>query len=382
MRKRARWVAGMLLWVAGGLARSAGAADQPPPPQPAAQAPMRVDCVEYRWNRGDPPVRMIRKDEGVCYLAQVQGKFAGAGESVGVYVDDDGYWYLSGASGQEGVAASAIAVRFPGKWVVNVARAPSGRVLTDLGALSKSDQAAVREAAAEELKPGAEADPETQFARATTWLTLAEKDASPLKGYMTGHAIDLLRSAAPALSEALAAKATKLADEHTVAFAAKHLNDLAHWDVAKGTWEATPDGKIRGAGDSGMTFRVPLPADGEYSFHVMVLEGMRPRVSFGGTGLTVGNEGYERVLDAHGAQAQRGVKFPYRYGQDLRVTVRFDGPDYEVLIGGELTSKGTRKTVPPSIKLRLSGGDDWSKGACLFWGLEYKPAKAAAEKKP
>src|SRR4051794_4165820 len=65
-----------------------GAADPPP-----AAAPLKVTCVEYRWKRGEPPVRMIRKDEGVCYLSQVQGHFAGAGESVGVYLDADGFWY-------------------------------------------------------------------------------------------------------------------------------------------------------------------------------------------------------------------------------------------------------------------------------------------------
>jgi hypothetical protein len=63
------------------------------------------------WHQGEPPVRLIRKDEGFCALTSVTGCFQGGGEKVSVYVADDGYWYLGGQSQQEGVAAECIVVR-------------------------------------------------------------------------------------------------------------------------------------------------------------------------------------------------------------------------------------------------------------------------------
>jgi hypothetical protein len=39
----------------------------------------------YQWQQGQNPVTMFRVDEGFCYLTQIQGKFKGAGEAVGVY---------------------------------------------------------------------------------------------------------------------------------------------------------------------------------------------------------------------------------------------------------------------------------------------------------
>jgi len=76
---------------------------------PAANAALYETKV---WHQGEPPVRLIRKDEGFCALTMVTGSFQGAGESVKVYVGDDGYWYLGGESQQEGVAAECIVVRF------------------------------------------------------------------------------------------------------------------------------------------------------------------------------------------------------------------------------------------------------------------------------
>lgn len=67
------------------------------------------------WAQGEPAVRLIRKEEGFCALTKVTGCFAGGGEVVQVYVGDDGWWYLGGASQQEGVAAECVVVRFPRK---------------------------------------------------------------------------------------------------------------------------------------------------------------------------------------------------------------------------------------------------------------------------
>jgi hypothetical protein len=65
-----------------------------------------------KWSQGQPPVRLIRVEEGFCALTQVTGSFQGGGESVRVYVGDDGYWYLGGDSQQEGVGAECIVVRY------------------------------------------------------------------------------------------------------------------------------------------------------------------------------------------------------------------------------------------------------------------------------
>ena len=73
-----------------------------------------VPPVEFRtWHHGEPPVRLIRQDEGFCALTLVTGHFQGGGEVVKVYIGEDGYWYLGGQSGQEGVAAKCVIVRYP-----------------------------------------------------------------------------------------------------------------------------------------------------------------------------------------------------------------------------------------------------------------------------
>ena len=69
--------------------------------------------VETRtWSQGEPPVRLIRKDEGFCALTKITGNFEGGGESVQVHVAEDGYWYLDGTSQQEGVGAECLVVRY------------------------------------------------------------------------------------------------------------------------------------------------------------------------------------------------------------------------------------------------------------------------------
>jgi hypothetical protein len=71
-------------------------------------------AIETRtWRQGEPPVKIMRKDEGFCVLSMVTGHFQGGGEYVKVYVGDDGYWYLGGDSHQEGVAAQCIVIRYP-----------------------------------------------------------------------------------------------------------------------------------------------------------------------------------------------------------------------------------------------------------------------------
>jgi hypothetical protein len=69
--------------------------------------------IETRtWRQGEPPVRIMPKADGFCALSLVTGHFQGGGEVVKVYIGEDGYWYLGGQSGQEGVAAQCIVVRY------------------------------------------------------------------------------------------------------------------------------------------------------------------------------------------------------------------------------------------------------------------------------
>ena len=63
--------------------------------------------IEYTWVNGSNPVKMIPSTCGIAFLTYVQGKFAGGGEIVKVYVDQDGYWYLGGHQGGAGASIMA-----------------------------------------------------------------------------------------------------------------------------------------------------------------------------------------------------------------------------------------------------------------------------------
>jgi hypothetical protein len=66
----------------------------------------------YFWHQTfGMPIRMIRSNDGICYLTLVRGRFRGAGEKVTI-ANRDGYWWLEGESKQEGVAAEATCVPF------------------------------------------------------------------------------------------------------------------------------------------------------------------------------------------------------------------------------------------------------------------------------
>ena len=68
---------------------------------------------EYYWQQGQGARRMIPAGDGVCFLTFVTGRFEGGGEQVRVNVNSEGYWILSGASAQAGVAARAMCWTFP-----------------------------------------------------------------------------------------------------------------------------------------------------------------------------------------------------------------------------------------------------------------------------
>lgn len=66
----------------------------------------------YQWKQGDPPLRLIKYTDGICFLTGISGHFLGGGEQVRLWIDSDGYWYLGGQSQQQGVAAECAVVRY------------------------------------------------------------------------------------------------------------------------------------------------------------------------------------------------------------------------------------------------------------------------------
>jgi hypothetical protein len=72
----------------------------------------RPEVTSHTWRRGDPPVKMIHKNQGFCVLSGIGGGFFGGGERVEIALGVDDYWYLRGSSAQASTFAEAIAVRF------------------------------------------------------------------------------------------------------------------------------------------------------------------------------------------------------------------------------------------------------------------------------
>jgi hypothetical protein len=71
----------------------------------------KFEYTKFRWDYNQPPVRMIHKDEGICYFTGIAGAFDGGAEAARVYIGDDGYWYLHGSSGRGFMVLEAIAVK-------------------------------------------------------------------------------------------------------------------------------------------------------------------------------------------------------------------------------------------------------------------------------
>jgi hypothetical protein len=65
----------------------------------------------HKWSKGQPPVRLIHKDDGFACLSGIGGAFHGGGESARVQLCDDGYWYLYGRSAQPSMVVHAVTVR-------------------------------------------------------------------------------------------------------------------------------------------------------------------------------------------------------------------------------------------------------------------------------
>ncbi len=71
----------------------------------------KFEFTTFQWEHNAAPVKMIHKDEGFCYLADIGGAFDGGAEVARVYISDDGFWYLHGSTGREFLVVRAIAVK-------------------------------------------------------------------------------------------------------------------------------------------------------------------------------------------------------------------------------------------------------------------------------
>jgi hypothetical protein len=79
---------------------------------PAPAAPViKYEYQTYEWKENQPPVKMIHKDEGFCYIMGFAGAFHGGGEWAKVNIGDDGYWYLSGDTKAGFLRVTAISVK-------------------------------------------------------------------------------------------------------------------------------------------------------------------------------------------------------------------------------------------------------------------------------
>lgn len=88
-----------------------------------------------------------------------------------------------------------------------------------------------------------------------------------------------------------------------------------------------------------------------------------------------GNEGYSKNLLPHGAKLTGGGEFKYENGRTHLLKFTFSPGRFRVDVDGELAAEGTCK-ASESIRLRLRGGDDWSKGTTEFWDFAVEtPAK-------
>jgi hypothetical protein len=341
------------------------------PPAKEADDPNAVEYRVYEWKRNAAPVKMISKDEGYCFLTEIGGHFAGGGESVKVYIGEDGFWYLGGGAFQD-IWAKAMSVKFPHKMAAVVLPPPDPAVEAWAGALgtfAASADAGTKELAASELK-ALPSDPDGLMALADAWNALAPKRELAERRLVESHILNLYATAVGKLAGPALPPARKRFDSLRIALANRQLNDLAEWKVDSGQWSTKADGRIEGHDNSTLLFNNALPADCFIEFRVSVIDGQRPRIHFKGCELYVGNEGDLHDFQVFGAETQRGVPVPYVHEQEFKFGMKLSGKNFEFYVDGELMAKGTRKAVPLTLNLALSAGDDWSRGTAQFWDFK------------
>lgn len=104
-------VSGILVYLAAD--RAATQITELKPLVAAKNVPFKPSSISFaHWEQGQPPVQLIKSSEGFCVLTKVTGHFQGDGESVKLWIDNDGYWYLGGQSHQTEVGADCAVLRY------------------------------------------------------------------------------------------------------------------------------------------------------------------------------------------------------------------------------------------------------------------------------
>lgn len=148
----------------------------------------------------------------------------------------------------------------------------------------------------------------------------------------------------------------------------ERFNKLENWTINRGDWTLEDNG-ILGSDNSEATLKVKLPQVFIMEFTINIKKGMRPHMYFGSE-VYFGNEGYSMALTVQ--NPQHGTPFKYENGQELKVRAIFDKKNYEFFIDETSVAKGAR-TKPDKMTFRISGGDDWSRGAVLYSNVKLLP---------
>lgn len=151
-----------------------------------------------------------------------------------------------------------------------------------------------------------------------------------------------------------------------------HLNDFQQWSIGAGTWRTTPEGHIRGEGESSLGFTHDLPANFLLEFRMNVVDGMRPRIFLEKSGIYIGNEGFVQIIAAYNVNNLRGLEWGYRNGQEMLIGMKVKGDLFELYVNGELMSR-SRRAATDNERLRLSAGDGWSRGVTEFRQFKISP---------
>jgi hypothetical protein len=359
----------MVILIAGVMVR----ADSAPTTAPADQEnPVSAVYSEYKWSNGDKPVKMIRKEEGFCFLTEVGGHFAGGGEVVHVYIGPDGFWYLGGNSGQPELWGKAMSVRFvhPIKASVVLPEDPDIAAWPgELAKLAASDDPAAKDLAVRERAEGLPPDSAGLFARAGEWDQATIHAPPEERRLIDSHIIRICAMSVAGLTGPQRDAAVGRANALRISLANRQLNDLGEWTNRLGDW-SVKDRVIQGRGDSKLEFKRLLPANCFIEWRMKVVDGMRPRVLLLGTDAFIGNEGFDRVIDAYGLRDYRGISTPYANGSDLKIGVKCVGSSLELYVNDELMAKGKRPAVPGEMGIVVRGGDDWSAGVTQFWDFK------------
>src|SRR5579862_3643972 len=317
----------------------------PPTTAPADMAGViSAEYTQYEWKNGDKPIRMLKRDEGFCFLTEIGGHFAGAGEVVRVSIGDDGYWYLAGASGQDELWGKAMGVKFSKAVKATVVKPTDPKTREWFGLLdelSNNPNPDIQFCIAVERK-GLPKDADKTIELANIWEKSTRDLRADQRRIIETHVVWLYHRATAGLKGENYDKAMASIQETWFGIVNHQLGDLECWRKSKGKW-SLKDNVIEGSGDSSMTLDSSMPADCTVEWQMRVVDGMRPRVLFDATDFFVGNEGFDRAIDAYGVANRRSIPATYELGDTMKVLVKFSGKKAELFINGNQIGAYERK---------------------------------------